>query len=33
VELNALHDFGESQVTRSIVGDDVYQHGSPRFGV
>ena len=29
VELNALHHFGKGQVTRSIVGDDVYQPGSP----
>lgn len=29
MKLNALYHFGKDQVTRSVVGDDVYQHGSP----
>ncbi len=29
VKLDALHHFGKGQITRSIVGDDMYQHRSP----
>lgn len=29
VKFNALHYFGKSEVTRSVVSDDVHQHGLP----
>ena len=29
MDLDPLHDFGEGEVSHSVIGDDVHQHSGP----